>query len=195
MFQYCTNVYGALGADKNCIVQCHPKVDCGVQAARNCQPFKDEYEQFEICTDRERKFCGRFGEFGWEKYPNFKAKHKKPKEKAEEIVIYCGNLFQWRGMKLPCLRACTLYEMRVTKPERYFAWRAKVRMRRYRGMKDPTEPQNSDHEIATFTECEKQAFGLCRFLRADFWRECFERQKLKCLRSAGKWNDMLADWG
>lgn len=194
MFDFCSNMYASMGADRNCIVQCHPKLDCGEQGARECQPWKDNYEEFIKCSDRERKFCQKYGAFNSEKFPNFKkATFNSPSARMENIVTYCGNLFQWRGMKLPCLHACTIFQMRETQPDQYFAWKARSRIREFRGMKDPSDEIMADPDYAAFNECESQAVNLCKFLQRDYWRECYEKQKMTCLRNAGNWNDMLAD--
>jgi len=169
------------------------EVDCGNQAARECMPWKSDYAAFTQCAEKERQFCESFGAFDGEKYPNFKYTTRAKLQRAQEVVQYCGNLFQWRGLKLSCMRSCTVFTMRMTRPDDYFRWRAKVRLREYRGMSDPSESMASAPENGAFNECENQALALCRWLRRDFWRECYEREKMKCLRLAGTWSPMFSD--
>jgi hypothetical protein len=190
MVKHCTKLFAARGTDADCVVQCHPKSDCGLQSARLCKHLKSDYEPYVTCLDREHRWCETFGYFSGEKFPQFHPTEFTEQEKQEETLVYCGNLFQWRGVKLPCLRKCTVFSMRQKNPDGYFAWRAKHQMLYKYPDKDPSEPEDPDH--GKFVQCEQVASDMCRFLRQQFWRECYERIKNKCLRNTGDWNDMVA---
>jgi len=200
MFQYCTNLFGTRGIDRNCVVQCHPKVDCGAQSARLCQHLRTEdptvwaehgYKDYVVCADRERQFCERFGAFNGESFPSYTFAGDSDDDRILSLEQYCANLFQYRGLKLPCLRDCTIYTMRAANPDRYAQWKASTHLREYRGRTDPSERLTVDPDHASYTECEDDAMKLCRFLRTDYWRECYERVKMKCLLRVGNYNPML----
>lgn len=194
---YCTRLFASRGTDRNCVVQCHPPVSCGEQAARICQPLygKGNGDPYTLCVDHEEGFCKEHGAFGGEQYPSFKARGETNSQRVESVTDYCGNLFQMRGVRLSCLRTCTLFQMRHSRPDDYYRWKVRAR-RRFEAthsvgdkMRDPTEPATV--EGAAWTQCEKRARTLCRFIRRDYWRECYERNKVKCASNIGLWSDVL----
>jgi hypothetical protein len=196
IFLYCQNVFASRGTDRDCVVMCHPRVDCGLQAARECVTYKARYEEYIQCTDAEQKFCAKFGQFNGEKFPSFRPRGDTEEEKLESLVEYCGNMLQFRGVKLPCLRDCTIFQMRQKTPDQYFAWRARQRFESGRrvgrggAFRDPSEP-DEDPERGML-ECEKEGLRLCQHIQRSFWRECYERVKLQCMQRIGEWNYLVA---
>lgn len=192
--QYCARLFASKGTDSDCVVQCAPPVDCGEQGARLCKELYDKGngDPFRRCVDRESMFCRKNGPFHGEKYPAFRVRGDTEGARIESVTEYCGNLMQWRGIKLPCLRTCTLFQMRHKRPDDYFIWKARQR-RRFDATHsegatrtDPTDPPTV--ELAAWTECEKRANNLCQFVEHDYWKECYERNKLSCTRTIGSWN-------
>ncbi len=177
-------------------------MDCGAQAARFCEFWRTKdsklwaeknYKGFVSCTDRERQFCEKYGEFEGESYPNFRTGGATEALRIQDIVTYCTNMFQMRGVHVPCLRHCTVYSMRIKDPDAYARWRAKTHLSDYRGVKDPSEDMYSDAANVVYNECEETALKLCRFLKRDYWRECYERIKYRCLLRSNEYNEVIPE--
>jgi hypothetical protein len=186
MFSYCANMFAKKGSDRGCVAQCHPAVDCRAQAARECEFTKGNYEMHGRCVDRERSFCAKYGAFDGQRFPLYeKNLAHSEKEQAEDVLGYCGDLFQMRGMRLTCLRECTIYMMRMTRPDDYFFWKAKHRIQ-----DDPSQKQPFSVQVGN--QCAQEALQLCTHQHPNAYDECFERLRMQCLlrTSAPSWNEI-----
>lgn len=128
---------------------------------------------------KELGFCHKHGKFYDRKIPAFEPKGLTQIDKVDSVVEYCGNLFQWRGVRLPCLRTCSLWQMKQTDPDSYFFWKAKMR-RKWNAendidqkIDDPTE--NAAEGQRATARCEKDAMNLCqvRFCVCDIMLLCY----------------------
>jgi len=96
-------------------------------------------------------------------------------------------------VKLPCLVDCSVTTWRLRDPVKYQHWHTYSHMREFRNKPDPSDRMFNDPQHMTYYECEKDAMQLCRFLRPDYFRQCYEKVKFNCLKRVNNWNTLLDD--